>query len=118
MKDLCQFLKERTWMFVLIQSFLLERVFTFLSHMMKAFFMLMMDVNLVGALKQNSPCTSKARVGQFMSANLCETFGRLKLTEEQCAVVDDDFPTEARVTINPGKNYDGFWNIEQLVKQV
>jgi hypothetical protein len=53
-----------------------------------------------------------------VSEFLCETFGRLKLTEEQCAAVDDEFPIEARVIIHPGINHDGFWNIEQLVKQV
>ena len=33
-------------------------------------------------------------------------------------LVDDHFPHEARVIIHPGKNCDGYWNIEQLVKQV
>jgi hypothetical protein len=42
----------------------------------------------------------------------------LKLSEEQCALVDNDFPTEARVIIHPGTNHDGFWNIDQLLKQV
>jgi hypothetical protein len=50
-----------------------------------------------------------------VSEFLCETLGRLKLTE---TAVDDDFPTEARVIIHPGKNHDGYWNVEQLVKQV
>jgi hypothetical protein len=53
-----------------------------------------------------------------VSEFLCETFGRLKLTAEQCEAVDNDVPTEARVIIHPGKNHDGYWNIEQLVKQV
>ena len=53
-----------------------------------------------------------------VSEFLCETFGRLKLNDEQHAAAGNDFPTEARVIIHPGKNHDGFWNIEQLVKQV
>ena len=53
-----------------------------------------------------------------VSEFLCETLGRLKLSDEQCAAVGNDFPTEARVIIHPGKNHDGFWNVEQLVKQV
>jgi len=117
MKDSCHSLKARTWKFAFIQSFLLEKVCIFLSHMMKVFFMQMMDVNLVGALNQNSPCTRKARA-IHVSEFLCETFGRLKLTAEQCEAVDNDVPTEARVIIHPGKNHDGYWNIEQLVKQV
>ena len=50
-----------------------------------------------------------------VSEFLCETLGRLKLSE---AAVDDDFPTEARVIIYSVKNHDGYWNVEQLVKQV
>lgn len=53
-----------------------------------------------------------------VSEFLCETLGRLKLSDEQSAVVGDDFPTEARTIIHPGKGHDGFWNVEQLVKQV
>ena len=53
-----------------------------------------------------------------VSEFLCETIGRLKLNEEQIKLVDDYFPHEARVIIHPGKNCDGYWNIEQLVKQV
>lgn len=53
-----------------------------------------------------------------VSEFLCETLGRLKLSDEQSAVVGDDFPTEARTIIHPGKSHDGFWNVEQLVKQV
>jgi len=53
-----------------------------------------------------------------VSEFLCETLGRLKLSDEQRASVGNDFPTEARVIIHPGKNHDGFWNVEQLVKQV
>jgi len=53
-----------------------------------------------------------------VSEFLCETLGRLKLSDEQCAVVGNDLPTEARAIIHPGKNHDGFWNVERLVKQV
>lgn len=53
-----------------------------------------------------------------VSEFLCETLGRLKLSDEQCAIVGNDFPTEARTIIHPGKNHDGFWNVGQLVKQV
>jgi hypothetical protein len=53
-----------------------------------------------------------------VSEFLCETLGRLKLSDEQAAVIGNDFPMEARVITHPGKNHDGFWNIEQLVKQV
>jgi hypothetical protein len=49
---------------------------------------------------------------------LCETIGRLKLNEEQIKTVDENFPHEARVMIHPGKNHDGYWNVEQLIKQV
>lgn len=53
-----------------------------------------------------------------ISEFLCETLGRLKLSDEQCAVVGNEFPSEARVMMHPGKNFDGFWNVENLVKQV
>jgi len=53
-----------------------------------------------------------------VSEFLCETIGRLKLSEEQQEGVDEDFPTEARVIIHPGKGHDGFWNVEQLLSQV
>ena len=53
-----------------------------------------------------------------MSEFLCETIGRLKLNDEQIKSVDDSFPHEARVMIHSGKNYDGYWNVEQLIKQV
>jgi hypothetical protein len=53
-----------------------------------------------------------------VSEFLCETIGRLKLSDEQQEAVDENFPTEARTIIHPGKNFDGFWNVEQLLKQV
>ena len=42
-----------------------------------------------------------------MSEFFCETIGRLKLTEEQHAAVDNDFQTEAQVIIHLGKNHNG-----------
>jgi hypothetical protein len=48
---------------------------------------------------------------------LCETIGRLQLNEEQRENANN-IPHEARVTINPGINNDGWWNIELLVQQV
>ncbi|GBB88203.1 hypothetical protein RclHR1_14740003 [Rhizophagus clarus] len=44
-----------------------------------------------------------------------DTIGRLKLSSD---VVDDGIPHEARVIINPGKNFDGWWNIDQLIDQI
>ncbi|RGB27634.1 hypothetical protein C1646_768870 [Rhizophagus diaphanus] len=44
-----------------------------------------------------------------------DTIRRLKLSEDD---VDDRIPHEARVIINPGKNFDGWWNIDQLIDQV
>ena len=29
--------------------------------------------------------------------------------------LDDTIPHEARVIINPGKNFDGWWNVDQLI---
>ena len=46
---------------------------------------------------------------------LIETIGRLKLNENN---VDETIPHEARVTINPGKNFDGWWNVDHLIHQV
>lgn len=49
---------------------------------------------------------------------LTETIGRLKLSDEQKLEVGEDFPHDAQVTICPGKNADGWWNLEQLIDQV
>ncbi|PKK55891.1 hypothetical protein RhiirC2_872144 [Rhizophagus irregularis] len=46
---------------------------------------------------------------------LTDTIGRLKLNEDD---IDDTIPHEARVIINPGKNFDGWWNIDQLIDQI
>ena len=46
---------------------------------------------------------------------LTDTIGRLKLNEND---LDDTIPHEARVIINPGKNFDGWWDIDQLINQV
>ncbi|PKB95594.1 hypothetical protein RhiirA5_302831, partial [Rhizophagus irregularis] len=50
---------------------------------------------------------------------LCETIGRLQLSEEQkLSEVANNIPYEARVIMNPETNYDGWWNVELLVQQV
>ncbi|CAG8742762.1 17712_t:CDS:2 [Rhizophagus irregularis] len=47
---------------------------------------------------------------------LCETIGRLQLSEEQkLSEVANNIPYEARVIMNPETNYDGWWNVELLV---
>src|SRR6266496_4602878 len=46
---------------------------------------------------------------------LTETIGRLKLNEDD---IDGTIPNEARVIINPEKNFDGWWNVDQLIDQV
>jgi len=51
----------------------------------------------------------------YISDFLCETIGRLRLHNEQNNL---NILHEARVIIHPGKNRDGYWNIEQLIKQV
>jgi hypothetical protein len=48
---------------------------------------------------------------------LCETFGRLKLNEEQISM-NPSIPNEARVLMNVGINNDSWWNIDLLIKQV
>ena len=40
------------------------------------------------------------------------------MSDEQKLVVGVDFPHDARVIIHPGKNADGWWNLEQLIDQV
>jgi hypothetical protein len=49
---------------------------------------------------------------------LTETIGRLRLLDEQISNVDENFPKDAQVKICPGKNQDGWWNLEQLIDQV
>ena len=46
---------------------------------------------------------------------LTDTIGRLKINEEE---IDNTIPSEARVIIHPGKNFDGWWNVDQLIDQV
>src|SRR4051812_49198488 len=46
---------------------------------------------------------------------LTDTIGRLKLSEND---LDDTISHKTRVIINPGKNFDGWWNIDQLIDQV
>jgi hypothetical protein len=48
-----------------------------------------------------------------------ETIGRLQLNEEQkLSEIGNKIPHEARITMNPGKNNDGWWTVEKLVEQV
>ena len=53
-----------------------------------------------------------------MSDFITETIGRLKLNQQQIDKFGDSIPHEARIMINPGKNYDGWWNIDKLIEQV
>ncbi|CAJ0823772.1 69_t:CDS:2, partial [Entrophospora sp. SA101] len=48
---------------------------------------------------------------------LTETIGQLRLLDEQISNVDENFPKDAQVKICPGKNQDGWWNLEQLIDQ-
>ena len=53
----------------------------------------------------------------IVSEFLCECHGRLVLNEEQRQLYPD-VPFEARMIIKPGKNGDGYWKNEDLVKQL
>lgn len=59
-----------------------------------------------------------------VSEFLCETVGRLRLSEEECEANDllpDDqrlTHTEACVTIHPGENRDGWWTNKDIIQQV
>src|SRR3954471_7035391 len=46
---------------------------------------------------------------------LTETIGRLKLNESD---VNETILHEARITINPEKNFDRWWNVDYLIHQV
>ncbi|GBC51645.2 hypothetical protein GLOIN_2v1787970 [Rhizophagus irregularis DAOM 181602=DAOM 197198] len=67
-------------------------------------------------LKNEQPLRKK-RQGRSIHVSdfLTETIGRLKLNDDD---MDDSIPHEARVIINPGKNFDGWWNIDQLIEQI
>ena len=69
--------------------------------------------------KNEQPLRKKGQ-GRTMHVSdfLTETIGRLKLSDEQKLVVGVDFPHDAQVIIHPGKNADGWWNLEQLIDQV
>jgi hypothetical protein len=59
----------------------------------------------------------KGQGGTIMvSEFLCACHGRLRLTAEEAAIAN--CPTEARVIIKPGKNQDGYWKSEDMVKQL
>ncbi|GES72956.1 hypothetical protein RCL_jg15606.t1 [Rhizophagus clarus] len=66
---------------------------------------------------KNEQPLRKKRQGRSIHVSdfLTDTIGRLKLSSD---VVDDGIPHEARVIINPGKNFDGWWNIDQLIDQI
>ncbi|PKY59599.1 hypothetical protein RhiirA4_430523 [Rhizophagus irregularis] len=49
---------------------------------------------------------------------LTDTIGRLKLNNDQIKEVGNSMYHEARVIINPGKNFDGWWNIDKLLEQI
>ena len=69
-----------------------------------------------GRPKNEQPLRKKGQGRSIhVSDFLTETIGRLKLNEDD---IDDTISNEARVTINPGKNFDGWWNIDQLIEQV
>ncbi|CAB4394951.1 unnamed protein product [Rhizophagus irregularis] len=55
----------------------------------------------------------------YISDFICETIGRLQLSEEQkLSEIGNKIPHEARITMNPGKNNDGWWTVEKLVEQI
>jgi hypothetical protein len=60
--------------------------------------------------------------GQGRSIHVSEfitnTIGRLKLNQQQIYEFGESVPHEARVMMNPGKNFDGRWNVEKLIDQV
>ncbi|CAH1771134.1 15084_t:CDS:1, partial [Entrophospora sp. SA101] len=41
----------------------------------------------------------------------------LKLNQQQIDEFGESIPHEARVMMNPGKNFDGWWNVEKLIDQ-
>ena len=53
-----------------------------------------------------------------VSEFLTETIGRLKLSNEQIEAFGNSIPHEACVIMYPGKNQDGWWNLQQLIAQV
>ena len=46
---------------------------------------------------------------------LTDTIGRLKLSEDK---IDNTILNEACIIINLGKNFDKWWNIDQLIDQI
>ncbi|CAG8717078.1 8903_t:CDS:2, partial [Funneliformis caledonium] len=45
---------------------------------------------------------------------LTDTIGRLKINEEE---IDNTIPSKAYIKINSRKNFDRWWNIDQLIDQ-
>ena len=69
--------------------------------------------------RNEQPLRKKGQGGTMhVSDFLTETIGRLKLSDEQKLEVEENFPHDAQVIICPGKNADGWWNLEQLIDQV
>lgn len=68
--------------------------------------------------KDRRPLKTKGQGRSIMvSELLCECHGRLALSDEQ-PKQHPDVPPEARIIIKPGKNGDGYWKNEDLVKQI
>ncbi|CAG8459129.1 7923_t:CDS:2 [Funneliformis caledonium] len=75
------------------------------------------DSKLKGWRPKNEQPLRKKRQGRTIYVNdfLTNTIGRLKINEEE---IDNTILSEACVIINPEKNFDGWWNIDQLIDQV
>ena len=69
--------------------------------------------------RNEQPLKKKSRGRSIhVSEFLTETIGRLKLSNEQIEAYGNSIPHEACVIIYPGKNQDGWWNLQQLIAQV
>src|SRR5438128_4161038 len=69
--------------------------------------------------RNEQPLRKKSRGRSIhVSEFLTETIGRLKLSNEQIEAFGNSIPHEACVIMYPGKNQDGWWNLQQLIAQV
>ena len=69
--------------------------------------------------RNEQPLKKKSRGRSIhVSEFLTETIGRLKLSNEQIEAFGNSIPHEACVIMYPGKNQDGWWNLQQLIAQV
>jgi hypothetical protein len=83
---------------------------------MKLLFNQMIVKNRVESPKMNNYYAKKGQDQSIhVSDFLTDTIGRLKLNEDD---IDNTISHEACVIINPGKNFDGWWNIDQLINQI